>query len=75
MSEEDNNIPNEVNITLDDIQNVIKVIDTVSLRGAFRGDELEGVGSLRSKFAYFIQSQKNDLDHKEDVPEQEPTIN
>ena len=44
----------QATITDNDIKTVIEVIDTVTTRGAFRGDELLAVGTLRQKFAAFL---------------------
>lgn len=46
----------EVNLTAGDIQNVVAIIDTVSGRGAFKGEELEFVGAIRNKFNAFLQT-------------------
>ena len=38
------------NISIQDIAGVISIIDVCSSRGAFRGEELAGVGRLRESF-------------------------
>lgn len=43
-----------MNFTIADIDNVVKIIDAASQRGAFRGNELTVVGAVRDKFAAVI---------------------
>lgn len=43
-------------VTNNDIADVIRVIDVCSSRGAFRGEELAGVGTLRNKLAAYLQA-------------------
>lgn len=43
-------------LTVNDIAAALQVIDIVSGRGAFRGDELSQVGALRDKFAAFVKA-------------------
>lgn len=45
-----------VTITLTDIDNMVKVIDTVTARGAFRGEEMSSVGTLRDRFVAFLKA-------------------
>ena len=49
MTEENNQI------TLQDIDAVVRVIDTVCARGAIRGQEMTAVGTLREKFGALLQ--------------------
>lgn len=44
----------QVNLTLTDISTVVNVIDTVSRRGGFEGQELAGVGMLRNKLVAYV---------------------
>lgn len=44
-------------INLQDIDAVVRIIDAVSARGAFRGPELSSVGAVREKFAAYLQEQ------------------
>lgn len=44
-------------LTLQDIDAVVRVIDIVSTRGAIRGDELVPVGQLRAKFASVLEAE------------------
>lgn len=41
-------------LTVNDIAAAMQIIDVVTSRGAFRGDELSQVGALRDKFAAFV---------------------
>jgi hypothetical protein len=43
-------------VTNNDMLDMIKIIDVCSARGAFRGEELAGVGTLRNKMAAYLQS-------------------
>ena len=43
-------------ITVIDLQNILQVIDVAASRGAFRGNELTSVGSVRDKLAAFLES-------------------
>lgn len=44
----------QVNITLADISTMVQVIDAVSRRGGFEGQELAGVGMLRNKLVAYV---------------------
>jgi len=44
-----------VQVTLNDIATVVQIIDVVSRRGGFQGQELAGVGMLRNKLDMFLQ--------------------
>jgi hypothetical protein len=44
-----------VSITMNDIATALQVIDVVSRRGAFQGNELRGVGMLRDKLEIYLQ--------------------
>lgn len=43
-------------LTIQDIQFAVNVIDAVTKRGAFNGDEMMPVGILRQKFVDFLVS-------------------
>lgn len=45
-------------ITLQDIQVAVEVIDIASARGALRGEELATVGNLRTRLSSFLQYQQ-----------------
>ena len=47
-------------LTAQDLAGVVSVIDVCSQRGAFRGEELAGVGRLRETFLAEIQEQSAD---------------
>jgi|TARA_R110000822_G_scaffold156738_2_gene296477 hypothetical protein len=51
MTEENNQI------TLQDIDAVVRIIDTVCARGAIRGQEMTAVGALREKFGALLQAE------------------
>ena len=44
-------------INLQDVDAVVRIIDTVTARGAFRGPELTAVGQVREKFAGVLQAE------------------
>ena len=48
------------NISIQDIAGVISIIDVCSQRGAFRGEELAGVGRLRESFLAEVREQQPD---------------
>ncbi|AUZ95031.1 hypothetical protein FDI40_gp251 [Agrobacterium phage Atu_ph07] len=43
-------------ITLTDLTSIVVIIDTAAQRGAFKGEELSSVGSIRDKFASFVKA-------------------
>lgn len=45
----------EVVINLGDLSTVLQIIDVVSQRGGFQGQELAGVGTLRNKLETFLR--------------------
>lgn len=45
----------EVVITLGDLSTVLQIIDVVSQRGGFQGQELAGIGALRNKLETFLR--------------------
>jgi hypothetical protein len=45
----------KVVITLADLSTVLQLIDVVSTRGGFQGNELAGVGMLRNKIEAFLR--------------------
>ena len=47
-----------VNISLNDIVSIVSLIDIVSSRGAFKGQELTTVGTIRDKLALFVEQNK-----------------
>lgn len=52
-------------VTNNDIADMIKIIDVCSARGAFRGEELAGVGTLRNKMAAYLQSLQEPVEDPE----------
>ena len=45
----------QVTITLGDMSTVLQLIDVVSTRGGFQGNELAGVGMLRNKIEAYLR--------------------
>lgn len=45
---------NIMEITVNDIETVVKIIDAMVQRGAVRGEELSIVGALRDKFSAIV---------------------
>jgi|TARA_X000001382_G_scaffold100279_1_gene74814 hypothetical protein len=54
--------PSEIN--LNDLAVVLQIIDVCSKRGAFEGNELKDVGTLRERIATFVNAR---MPKKEDV--------
>ena len=66
-------------ITAQDLAGVVSIIDVCSQRGAFRGEELAGVGRVRESFLAEIQAQQEEAPAAPaavDVPavEEEPSV-
>lgn len=55
----------KVNINLGDLSTVLQLIDVVSTRGGFQGNELAGVGMLRNKIEAFL---------RQNAPQQDPNV-
>ena len=49
-------------VTAQDLAGVVSIIDVCSHRGAFRGEELAGVGRLRETFLAEIREQQGDAE-------------
>jgi hypothetical protein len=64
------NTENEIN--LNDFATVVNVIDVCTQRGAFKGDELLVIGSLRQKFSNIVEQAKAAAEPQEE-PVQEET--
>ena len=47
-------------VTAQDLAGVVSIIDVCSQRGAFRGEELAGVGRLRETFLAEMREQQGD---------------
>ena len=62
------NTPQPLEITLDDLNTVRTLIDVVSQRGAFMGNELSSVGMLRDKIHAVIEATTTEQE-KEDKEE------
>ena len=65
-------------LTAQDLAGVVSVIDVCSQRGAFRGEELAGVGRLRETFLAEVQEQQGDAEAPSAVEtpqvESEPSV-
>ena len=63
-------------LTINDINSALQIIDVVTSRGAFRGEELTQVGALRDKFAACIKAAQDVQNAQgevvEDTPKEEP---
>jgi hypothetical protein len=55
----------KVVINLGDLSTVLQLIDVVSTRGGFQGNELAGVGMLRNKIEAFL---------RQNAPQQDPSV-
>jgi hypothetical protein len=51
-------------ISVQDMIDIVKVIDACSERGAFTGEELLPVGSLRAKIVKFVEHATNQSEEK-----------
>ena len=49
-------------ITVQDLAGVVSIIDVCSARGAFKGEELAGVGRLRETFLAEVKEQSGDTE-------------
>ena len=47
-------------LTIQDLAGVVSIIDVCSARGAFKGEELAGVGRLRETFLAEVKEQQPD---------------
>jgi hypothetical protein len=58
MSEEQvqANVAEDVQLNVQDIINVVKIIDVVSERGAVKGDEMSSVGRVRDRLVAFVNA-------------------
>lgn len=59
-------------LTLNDIAAVVQIIDIVTSRGAFRGEELSQVGALRDRYAAFVSAAQAQA--QEAAPTEELTV-
>tara|TARA_Y100001938_G_C7983272_1_gene375537 strand:- start:404 stop:607 length:204 start_codon:yes stop_codon:yes gene_type:complete len=48
-------------LTVQDLAGLVSIIDVVSQRGAFRGEELAGIGSLRERLVAEVQEQGQEV--------------
>ena len=54
-------------LTVQDIAGVVSIIDVCSARGAFKGEELAGVGRLRETFLAEVKEQQGETPAPEAV--------
>ena len=64
----------EVKITLNDLSTVLQLIDIVSQRGGFQGNELAGVGMLRNKIEAFLRQNAPQQEQLQDAGAQEVDV-
>lgn len=62
----------QVTITLGDLSTVLQLIDVVSTRGGFQGNEMAGVGMLRNKIEAYLR--QNAPQQDQGVAEQEVDV-
>lgn len=55
-------------ISIADLQNVLRIIDVSAERGTFKGNELSAVGGIRDKLSAFLEA----VTPKEDAPASTP---
>tara|TARA_R100001377_G_C3156881_1_gene98338 strand:- start:87 stop:323 length:237 start_codon:yes stop_codon:yes gene_type:complete len=48
-------------VTIQDLAGVVSIIDVCSARGAFKGEELAGVGRLRETFLAEVKEQQPEV--------------
>ena len=58
-----------IQIGVADLEAVIQIIDACSQRGAFKGDELASVGSVRNRIDAFVKANKPAQPAEETQPE------
>lgn len=61
----------EPQLTLNDLASVIRIIDVISSRGGFKGEELSEVGALRDKYLSFLQAANAEAESQEGDEAQE----
>jgi len=49
-------VNNDTGLTIRDLAQVVEIVKVCSARGAFRADELSGVGLLYDRLSSFLQS-------------------
>ena len=64
----------KVTLTLGDISTVLQIIDVVSTRGGFQGNELAGVGMLRNKIEAFLRQNAPQQEQLDGVGAQEVDV-
>ena len=64
----------EAVITLGDISTILQIIDVVSTRGGFQGQELAGIGMLRNKLEAFLRQKGPQQPDARAIGEQDAAI-
>ena len=54
-------------LSIDDLTNVLRVINTAQQRGAFKANELSFVGGVYDKFATFIRLAQSEANESEPI--------
>ena len=62
----------QVTITLGDLSTVLQLIDVVSTRGGFQGNEMAGVGMLRNKIETYLR--QNGPQQEQGIADQEVDV-
>lgn len=62
--------PQAPSFSLQDLENAVKVIDAACTRGAFRGEEMSGVGAVRDKLVSFIVASQPKAEGEEATAEE-----
>ncbi len=67
-------MPEQVQLSLQDIATMVQIIDICSKRGGFEGPELESVGGLRNRVVTFLNAASKGADEAPEgqVPVEEP---
>tara|TARA_B100000287_G_scaffold418902_1_gene456463 strand:- start:2828 stop:3100 length:273 start_codon:yes stop_codon:yes gene_type:complete len=60
-------------IGMADLEACVQIIDACSQRGAFKGDELEPVGSVRNRINSFVAANKATMAEEASAPESPST--
>ena len=59
----------DTQVTAGDLATMVRIIDASSQRGAFRGEELETVGALRTKLATIVNALAPAVEETEETEE------
>jgi hypothetical protein len=73
MSESQVAPPEQVTLTLEDLNSVLQIIDVATTRGAFRPKEFTAVGTVYEKISNFLGQVKDTAAPAADAAPAEPT--